>query len=285
MKRIQFILIFSFMAGLGIPASPVSAQGYSVSYGDIDFVVRQGGDLAGSFRVSSNSEDVIYLRIYSGDWARKTESGTDYTFEVESGFEERSFIEWMTYSPDTMELAAGETKEVYFEVNFPEEIQFDGSHWGVVFVEEVLSIGEGVPKPADNGLQVGITTKWRYAVKIYATFEGTEIREGSFTDLALERVDDGFDVSAMFKNTGNIYMKPEMWVEIRNSGGEVIYRQDHIRQTMLPESSREYIFEVRDLELDPGTYLLMVVADYYGPALVAIQGTMEIKQEEDFAAD
>lgn len=265
---------------LSVVSLPVPAQGFSVSYGDVEFVVSPGDRITATLNVINQSDERIVLRIYSGDMVRVQGEITNYEFDEEGGNETRSFLDWMSFSPDQMVLEPGDSQDILCEVNFPEDPTLEGSYWGVIFIQEATSNEPGIEVPEDEGMQVGITTIFRYAIKIYSTFEGTEIREGLFIDLPIEHVEDRFIIHGIFENSGNIYMRPEVWLEIRNPAGEVIYQQDHIRQTVLPETIREYIFELSDQPFVPGSYLVMVIADYGGPTLVAAQGRMEISAEE-----
>ena len=129
-------------------------------------------------------------------------------------------------------------------------------------------------------MQVGITTVFRYAIQIYATIEGTDIREITFTELTFEQLEGGFEVTAVIENLGNIFIRPEVRLEMIDTSGEVVYEQEHIRQTLLPESARDYLFQLRELPVDPGTYLVRVMADYGVPILIVCQGRIEIVVEE-----
>jgi hypothetical protein len=253
------------------------SQEFSVTYGDMDFVVDGEDQVVGSFKVFNLSDEVNYLRVYSGDWVRDSEDKSDYVYTRESGNEERSLLRWMTFTPDLLVLEPGESDDVICRVDLPDDVELDGSYWAVVFVEEAPSLDEDPIIQGSGDFQVGITTKFRYAVKLFVTFSGTEFRDGTLTDLELEETEESFLLSTRFENTGNIYMKPDVWLEIRDLSGSVVYRQDHIRQTMLPESSRNYSFEVNRQGLNPGTYLIMVIADYGGTELVAVQASLEIQ--------
>ena len=277
--KIIFLIGLSLLC-LSVVSLPVPAQGFSVSYGDVEFVVSPGDRITATLNVINQSEERIVLRIYSGDMLRVQGDITKYEFDEEGGNETRSFLDWMKFSPDQMVLEPGDSQDVLCEVNFPDDPTLEGSYWGVIFIQEATSDEPGVEAPDSESMQVGITTIFRYAIKIYSTIGGTEIREGLFIDLPIEHVEGEFIIHGIFQNSGNIFMRPEVWLEIRNPEGEIIFQQDHIRQTVLPETIREYVFELSDLPFVPGTYLVMVIADYGGPALVAAQGRMEISADE-----
>ena len=80
-------------------------------------------------------------------------------------------------------------------------------------------------------------------------------------------------------------MRPEVWLEIRNTAGEFIYQQEYIHQTVLPETSRIYHFVLENLHLEPGTYLLLVIADYGVPTRIAAQSTITINEALEEAVD
>jgi hypothetical protein len=268
------------LACMMMASPPAGAQGFSISYRDVEFMISPGETITASFQVTNQSGRHQVLRIYSGDWVRIPDDITTYEFSTASGEEPRSFTDWMTFSPDQMELEPDESRDVFFEIHFPDDTALEGSYWGVIFVEEVPVIEPEGDDAEDNAMHVGIRTIFRYAVKIYATVDGTEICEGSFTDLLINMVNGSFEIKAIFNNSGNIYYRPEVWLEIHNSAGALVYQQDHIQQTVLPESTREYVFEVTDADLTPGDYLVIVLADYGGPTIVAAQATMRLLSDE-----
>ena len=151
----------------------------------------------------------------------------------------------------------------------------------MIFIEGVPSDEAQIPfGDEEEEMNVGISTVFRYAVQIFATIEGTELREATFSSMEFRQMEGGFDVVALMENLGNIHMRPEVWLEIHNTEGRLVWEQEHIRQTILPESTREYIFELRELPLESGTYLVMVIANYGVPQLIAAQGRIDISAEE-----
>jgi len=277
--RLGFYILFN-LATLVITSSvmltPVSAQGFSVSFGDLEFQAQPGETIHAEFMVSNQSGEPKTVRIYSGDWVRMEGDVTKYEFSTIPGEEERSLLKWMTFSPDQMVLAPDESRDVYCDVTFPDDPTLEGSYWGVIFVEEVPVVEAPLESPDNDVMQVGIATIFRYAVKIYTTFEGTDVLSAKFADLHVTQADGGYDVAGIFENSGNVYIRPDVWLEIRDISGEVLFTQTHERQTVLPESTHLFIFSLRDLELAPGSYLVMVIADYGGTALTAAQARMEL---------
>jgi hypothetical protein len=78
------------------------------------------------------------------------------------------------------------------------------------------------------------------------------------------------------QNNSNIYLRPKVWIELRDSTGEVVYTLEHEEQTVLPETARDFVFELRDLPIESGEYLVMVIADYGVQTFIAAQGRVDL---------
>lgn len=283
----------SFFAGLAVVAAlsafgaaSADAQGFSVAFGNRDFVVQPGGTFGGSIEVSSNSEKPVTLRVFIGEVVRTQGNVTDYNLSDETGKEPRSLVPWIRFSPDQLTIQPGEKQLVTFEGALPADVPLDGSYWCAIFIEGVPS-EEDVAKMVeeDDGEKkmprIGIKTVFRFATKIYATIQGTEKLDCKFSALALDKAAGGFDARAVFENMGNVFVRPKVWLEMRDVAGEVAYTLEHNEITVLPESAREFKFEVRGADIPAGEYLLMVIADYGGPKLVAAQAKVDITEAEE----
>lgn len=278
--RRPMIVILSMLLLL-VQTPPSAAQGFSVSYENLEFTVSPGDSFTATFLVTNLSDEERTLRIYSGDWVRIPGQTSGYEFQDDNGDESRSFLEWMSYSPERLDLGPGEESEVYCEVAVPDDPELAGSYWGVIFVEDVPSEETDIPVSEEDNMSVGISTVFRYAVQIFATIEGTEVRDATFSSMTFKQVEGGFDVVAIMENLGNIFMRPEVWLEIHDTSGELVWEQEHVKQALLPESAREYIFELRELPIESGTYLIMVIGNYGAPQMIAAQGRIDLSPEED----
>jgi len=256
------VALFAALLFLAAVGTSAHAQNFSVAFGSQRFTVTPGESFSGAIEVSNSSEEPVSLRVYLGDLLRVPDAD-DYQFDEDGGKEPCSLLAWMTFSPDQMALEPGEKRQVIFEVQVPEDASLDGSYWGVVFVEGIPSEGKLVEEVKEaKGPSVAIKTVFRYAVRVFATIEGTEQREAKFSAIRIEQAEGGFDAIATFENLGNIWLKPKMWLEFRDTEGEVVFAQEHYEMTVLPESTLPFKFELRGVPLPPGEYLLMVIADY-----------------------
>ncbi len=259
--------------------SPAAAQGFSIASIREEFLVSPGGKLIGAIPVTNTSDEPVSVRIYVADWVRVSEQTSGYGFDEEGGNEPRSFLDWMTFGPERLTLEPGETREVTYEVNVPDDLELAGSYWGVIFIEGIPSEEPQLVPVGEGEMAIGITTLFRYAVQVIATIEDTEIREASFISLKMEPAEGGFNAIAVFENMGNIYIKPKVWLDLLDTAGEVVYKQEHSERTVLPESARDFVFELRDLQIESGEYMVMIYADYGVPTLIAAQGRVTLKIE------
>ena len=134
-------------------------------------------------------------------------------------------------------------------------------------------------------MQVGIAVAFRYAVQIFTTIKDTEIKNVTFRSLNLARTEKGINARAVLENLGNVYLRPKVWFELRDTEGKTAYRKDYIEQTLLPESARDYIFKLDDLSVAPGRYLAMVIADYGAEKLIAAQQVLDIVSGKNSAQE
>ena len=265
-------IVLSYLAAAALP---VCAQSFSVNLLKQEYELCPGEKFTGSIPVINTSEQPISLRVYLGDWVR-VPGQSEYTLDEQTGREPRSLVGWMTYSPDSMTLQPGEERDVTFEVDVPDDWSLSGSYWGLVFVQGLPTEDASVSADASEEVDIGLKTVYQYAVQIYATIAGTEVRAAAFTTLNLEQEEGALKATAILQNNGNTFIRPKVWLELHDPSGAVVYTQDHQPLTVLPESTRDFDFELKDLPVPPGQYLVMILADYGMPNLIAAQGRVTL---------
>lgn len=246
---------------------------FSVNVAPADLQLNPGETYSGYVTATNSGEDEVRLRAYLGDW-RTTPDGMEYFAPGEFA---RGAAAWMQLSPTQLAIPPGGSERIYYEIAVPEDTALAGSYWAMIFVED--AIAPPVPPDGSEQPQMAIRTLLRYGVQVYVTIPGTEIRDAVFTGTGLVQVEGGFDLSATIENRGNIHLRPTTWLELRNTEGETVYSAEHMRLTVLPGCTREYLFELRNLTLHPGKYFALVIADYGAPTLVAAQAELEVAGE------
>jgi len=274
-KKYVILFILSLLISL-LTSSASNSQGFSVSYGQCEYSGSPGESFTGVIPVVNTSDDAKSLRVYLGDWRRVEGKTSCYDFELERGLESRSSIEWTAFSPERMTLEPGERSIITYEINIPNNSELEGSYWCVIFIQGIEEEEPEMELDSEQEVAIGIRTVFRYAIQLYITIEGTEILEAAFTSMNMEPSDRGFKATAIVENRGNAIIKPEVWLELTDESGETVYNQDFGEQTVLPESARDFVFELRDLPIESGEYLVTVYADYGAPRLIAAQGRVNL---------
>ena len=268
---IALVLVYAAMA-----SGPVAAQSFSVARGNEEFLVCPGESFTGAVSVTNTSDEPIALRVYLADRVRDPGVTSGYGYSDTLGTEPRSFVGWMTFSPERMTLEPGETREVSYEVSIPDDWSLEGSYWGVLVIEPIASEEPDVTAPVEGEMSIGVNIVWRYAIQIFATIADTEILQATFTSMNMEPAEGGLNATAVFQNDGNTFIRPKVWLELRNAAGEVVYTQEHKEQTVLPESARDFVFELRDPPVESGEYLVMIIGDYGAQNFIAAQGRVNL---------
>ena len=87
-------------------------------------------------------------------------------------------------------------------------------------------------------------------------------------------------LSSSLYNTGNIYMKPNVWLELTDTAGQLVYKTEPQQRVVLPQSEREFKFPLAPANVSPGEYMLMIIGDYDVPELIAAQARININAGE-----
>ena len=239
-------------------------------------MVSPGDTVTGSIPVTNTTDEPRIFRVYLGDWVRTGDS-TGYELSDEGNPEPRSCREWVVYSPERATIEPGEERDIAYELHIPDDPSLSGSYWAMVYIEGIPEEEPDLEQVTEEGtVSIGVRTVFRYAIQIYTTIEGTEFREAAFATLNMEPTAESLNVTAVLENRGNVILQPDVWLELSNSAGETVYINEHDGHTVLPESARDFVFELRDLPIESGEYLVTVYADYGVPRLIAAQGRVNL---------
>ena len=166
-----YLLVLPFIL---LPARFAYAQGFAVDFTPIELNLRPGEKYVGFVYATNQKQETAQLKVYLGDW-RQTDKGDVF---LKLGEEPQSLSKWMRVSPAQLTIPSGGSEKVYFEITMPEDPNLSGSYWGVFFVEgqpQSTSLESGQAE----GPTVGITSIFRFGMKVYVTIPGTEIRQAT----------------------------------------------------------------------------------------------------------
>lgn len=253
------------LIGVLCVASTASAA-ISVSELVLDMQVPAGSEQTATFVVSNAGTDPENVRITYVDWW--VDSSYNHQF-LEPGSVGRTLQPYISFSPATFHLAAGDSQLVRVTVAAPPAGH--GTYWGMLMVE-----GEAPPDDASQGT-VTFQVRTRFGVKVYATLTGTEQVAGRVTRLNAETSERGLEFTLEFENLGNTLVTPAGWFEVRNVQSTTLWRSDFEGSVVLPEATVEFTHPDEAPQLAPGQYLLLGIVDYGGERLVGGQSILTVE--------
>jgi len=272
-QRGNSAICLGFVVFLFLIFPPQRANAVSVEMGPFELALKPGEVYLGSVTVTNEKPEPVTIRLYLGDWAQ-TDDGEQYP---ETGTEPRSLSKWMQVYPTQMTLDPDESEEAYFQVIVPDDPGLSGSYWGIFFVE-----GEPQPDEDDNPKSekatIGLNIVVRHGVKVYVTIPDTGEKKAEFVAAWTEQPPEGgLDFIATFENQGNTYLRPKVWLELRDLSGATAYSEEYRTLSILPGIRRDYKFELRELNIPPGRYIALIIADYGATNLIAAQAEIGVR--------
>ena len=178
---------------------------------------------------------------------------------------ERSNGDWLEVTPVRFSLAEGESRDVAFSMRVPGEAI--GAYWSAIFVE-------GSPRIEEREGTTVLSVE-RFAIKVYETVPGTELRSGTVTGVDILTTAP-LTLEVAFENTGNVQLRPSGSIDIISSIGEVVQELAIGGFPVLPGAVRLLtVTEAEEAPLPPGVYRALVTIDYGGETLTG--GTRDFR--------
>jgi len=214
-------------------------------------ISQSGGSYRERIEIQNSGTEERDVRVYIRDYwfSYSGESRHD-----EPGTLERSNASWIRYSPELLTLKPNEKGYVDFEVNVPQNDSLKGTYWSVIMVEGILP----VDTTASSG-GVKINTAIRYAVQIITNIGETGKHDLQFAAMELVQDEGQKILNVAVENTGEYILKPEVSIELFDSGGNSVGVFKADRRKTLPGTSIRASIILEGIK--PGNYTAILVAD------------------------
>lgn len=196
--------------------------GLAISPLKYEYTISQGHGIAGTVRVSNNTDTALTLYTSKEDFTAGDESGTPkFVLPQEQTNQGYSLANWVKIETDNFTLAPRETREIQFTVTVPANGE-PGGHYGAIF------FSPGSP----NGAQVAVVQ--RLGVLLLVNVPGNVKIGGEMSDSAIGMVQNNTftpqtDFTALpatfqitFKNEGNTHLKPTGKIELTDENGQTL---------------------------------------------------------------
>jgi hypothetical protein len=260
-----------------ITALHLQAQISVVSELSQDKEVRPGGVYSGAIILRNDTNEPQEAKVYQ----------TDYTFQYDGtnqygtpGTYPRSNAKWIDVSPSFVSIPPKGVSTLNYTVTVPKETdvaRLTGTYWSMLMVEGIARGSAESSLPATEGkTQVGIVQNIRYGVQIATTIEKTGEKNIRFIANTLSPKKGGkrsLDVD--IENTGQIGIRPKVYVELFNSKGVSLGQFPSPRYRIYPGTSVRQNIDVS--KVANGTYKALVAVDAGGDNVFGAQYTLIFK--------
>lgn len=245
------------------------AAAFNISPLLVELDAKPGVTYSGSLMLAGNESRKESVRVYFEDWD-KTPDGEDNS--LMPGSIDRSCAGWMSVSPSQADIPAGGSIELKFTIAVPENAK--GSYWTFIMAEENKK--PDAPKQNSDDMQFMIQSVFRFAVRILVNISDGAETKGEITDLKIFKPETqdklkhyNFAGRISFKNTGNYLLKPQGYMEIRDSDGETLTRSEIQPKSYVIPGRERYLEVPLETKLPAGDYIAIAALDYGGNEIVA----------------
>ena len=271
LKSIIFVL--STVGCLFVLTTVANAQISVIGELARDYDAAPGRVIKGEIEVHNSADSPQEAKIYQTDYLFFHDGTNQFP---DSGSEPRSNANWIQFSPERIIVPPEQTVRISYEITIPEDsadVDLDGSFWSMLMVEAIPMQSRESGLGEDEEIKVGLIQVFRYGVQLATHFRQDEQYEVAFADVAI--TDPGTGQQALkvsVDNTGNIFMKPDVWVELFDGNGNKAARREAKQARVYPGTSVSYWFDIEGV--DPGQYEALIVVDAGGENVFGAQYTL-----------
>lgn len=236
---------------------------------------RPGESYNGAILVRNDTNEPQEAKVYQTDYSFQYDGTNNYG---EPGSQPRSNAAWIAFSPSFITLPPQGTMAINYTVTVPKETgtkKFIGTYWSMLMVEGIQkgSAESSLPQK-DKKAQMGITQNIRYGIQIATTIANTGTKKIRFVDATIVTKQDGKRALQIdVENTGEIGMRPELYVELFNAQGVSLGKFPGVRYRIYPGTSVRQLIDMSTVS--KGTYKALVVVDAGGEDVFGAQYTLK----------
>ncbi len=230
-KNIAIILSVSLVLGAistAIAFDSAKAASVTVSPPKFEFSVEKGERISGSIAVSNSDSAPLVLLPSVADFMAEGEAGRAAFTEKSEDASAFSMSAWVTLPAQAITVPANEKIEVPFTVTVPEGAEA-GGHFGTIFFSPVTEQSGTIAVQQ----KVGVLLLVRVAGDVHETGD-VSIFASFHADVDAEAVNQAkpqsffsefpIKIAVRFTNTGNVHLKPEGTITLKNTFGTELAR-------------------------------------------------------------
>lgn len=226
--------------------------------------VHPGEISRGVITVRNTGSTPTEVKVYQRDYHFNADGRNDYGAP---GKLPRSNADWLQLNREQVRVPAGETANVYYEIQVPNDHALRGTYWSMILVEPVAA-REAVTQDLKPG-ETQLSQVIRYGIQIV-----THIGDSGQADLVFENPRLVKDAKRRLffvdlRNRGTRWIRPRLSMELHDLRDGTMQRIEGSQQRLYPNTSVRFQFDLSALPL--GEYHALIIADGGGDALFGTQ--------------
>ncbi|MCI0706274.1 MAG: hypothetical protein L0Y80_02150 [Ignavibacteriae bacterium] len=252
---------------------PLVAVGQVSVIGELsqDRDARPGDRYEGTITVRNDTDVPQDAKVYQTDYLFRFDGTNDYGTPPPS--HSRSNAEWVTFNPSFLTIPPQATMTINYTVNVPVGNPLVGTYWSMLMVEGVPKTSPESSSPQKKD-EMGIMQTIRYGIQVATTIAQTGQKKVNFIDAKLVTPERGKRVLQIdIENTGELGMRPEVYVELFDQQGVSRGKYPGTRYRMYPGTSVRQSIDLSVVKA--GTYKALVVVDAGGEDIFGAQYTLQ----------
>lgn len=259
--RVCMILLYILLL------TPALALDLGISPPDINLKISPGEQYQGEMYIFGSEKESIQVKVYPMDWSLSTLG--NYQF-LPMGTVKRSASSWISFFPRNFNLPPKRGQKIEYTIKVPQNAS--GSYWATLMAET-----NPTPGSAPGQFQVMMAGRVAYIIRI--DINGSPPGIGKIERLRLNWNQEfkRLEASLRIKNSGASMLRFKGKLELKDSQGKTVYQIPFREGYVLPDYSREFELGEHNLNLKPGFYIGLAIADFGERNLKAVQSTLEIK--------
>jgi hypothetical protein len=252
----------------------VSASGISVAPASINRCITEEDHII-PITIKNPGSETLEYRVYACSLGQGLDGDSISLDNTDLPY---SLVKWVEFNLDKFKLEANGSQIVEANIQIPKDSC--GGLYGIIYIEAEPAKAESSPGPSMRD----IASIPRVGVITLLTLPGESIKEAEITAVELVQGKAGEEIHILstFHNTGNIHLRPEGNVVIRNKAGERIASVFIKPGIILPDYARQLIARWKPENLRVGTYTAESNMTFGGKALIA-RRTFEVINTDEIA--
>lgn len=229
-KNIAYLVIFTVLAtaGMAVLSAPVHAANITVSPPKFEFdEVEKGERVNGAITITNGDAEPLVLIPSIADFTAQGEAGKPAFTETDA-VRAFSLSAWVSLPAEAITVPANDRLEIPFAITVPENAEA-GGHFGTIFFSPVTEQSGTIAVQQ----KVGVLLLVRVAGDVHETGDISVF--ASFpADVDAEAVNQATPqsffskfplvIAVRFTNTGNVHLKPEGTITLKNTFGTELAR-------------------------------------------------------------